>query len=382
MKKKICFVIANRANYGRIKPVLIEIKKNPKIELQIILTASSVLNRFGDLSDILIKDGFKNFKKCFVILEGGNPLTMAKSTGISIIEISSLFNLLKPDIVVTTGDRFETLATAISASYMNIILAHIQGGEITGSIDESVRHAVTKLSHVHFASTDKSKKNIIKMGEDPKYVFNTGCPSIDIIQKSKKKLYDVKLLNNSVGKVFEFNKPFILALFHPVTTEFSNIKKQINIFSSAINMLEKQVVWLWPNIDAGTDEISKTLRRFRENGLLKNVSFYKNFEVEDYLVLMKNASCAVGNSSSFIREGSYLKLPSVIVGKRQNKREIGSNVVFSNFNKNEIVSKINYQKDRKQKIKKSNIYGKGGAAKKIAKILNFVKPNIQKTLNY
>ncbi len=192
MKRKICFVIANRANYGRIKPVLLKLKKNKKIKLQIVLTASSVLSKFGDLSLILKKDGFNDFKKCHVILEGGSPLTMAKSTGISIIELSTVFDILKPNIVVTTGDRFETLATAIAASYMNIYLAHIQGGEITGSIDESVRHAVTKLSHIHFAATEKSKKNLIKMGEDPQNVFNTGCPSIDIIKNSKKKIQRYK----------------------------------------------------------------------------------------------------------------------------------------------------------------------------------------------
>ncbi len=382
MEKKICFVIANRANYGRIRPVLLQLKKNKKIKLQIVLTASSVLNKFGDLSKILNKDGFYNFKKCHVILEGANPLTMAKSTGLSVIELSTVFDILKPSIVVTTGDRFETLATAIAASYMNIGLAHIQGGEITGSIDESVRHAVTKLSHIHFAATKKAKENLIRMGEDPKYVFNTGCPSIDIIKNSKKKLKDIKSLSHGVGNIFNYNKPFVLVVFHPVTTEFLKIEDQINIFSNAINSIDNQIIWLWPNIDAGTDIISKTLRRYREEGKFKNVSFFKNFEVDDYIVLLKNTICAVGNSSSFIREGSYLKMPTVIVGNRQNKREVGNNIVFSKVNKNEIISKIKSQIQNKNKIRKSNIYGDGNSAKKISSLLSNIKPKIQKTLNY
>ncbi len=380
--KKICFVVASRANYGRIKFVLDELKKQKNVILQIVLTASSLLNRFGDISKIIKKDGFKINKKCFVMVEGGNPLTMAKSTGISISELSSVFDQLKPDIVVTTGDRFETLATAISASYMNILVAHIQGGEITGSIDESVRHAVTKLSHLHFASTERSKKNIIKMGENPKYVFNTGCPSIDIIKKKQKKMNEVKSLQNGVGKKFDINKPFLLVMFHPVTTEYYNTKFQIEILSDAISKLNNQVIWLWPNIDAGTDEISKTLRKCREKGKLKNVTFYKNFEVEDYIVILKKASCAIGNSSSFIREGSYLKLPTVIVGNRQQKREIGNNVIFSKFNKIEILKKIKQQIQNKSKIKRSLIYGKGNSAKSISKLLVSKNPKIQKILNY
>jgi UDP-hydrolysing UDP-N-acetyl-D-glucosamine 2-epimerase len=380
VKKKICFVIASRANYGRIKPVLFELKK--KINLQIILTASSLLDRFGNLTEILIKDGFKINKKCHVMIEGGDNLGMAKSTGLSILDLSNAFDELKPDVVVTVGDRFETLATAISASYMNITLAHIQGGEVTGSIDESVRHAITKLSHIHFAATDRSKKYIIKMGEDPKFVFNTGCPSIDIVKNNKKKLKDIKSLMNGVGQKFNFDKPYLTVIFHPVTTEFDVIKNQINILADAINEINLQVIWFWPNIDAGTDIISKVLRTFREKNKLKNVTFYKNFDVEDYITILKNTKCAVGNSSSFIREGSYLGTPSIIVGKRQNKREIGHNVIFSNFNKKNIIKKINNFIKGKKKITRNTIYGNGNASKKIAKLILNKKPSIQKTLKY
>ena len=352
------FCYASRANYGRIKPVLQEVRKNKKINLQIVLTASSVLERFGDLTPLLLKDRFKVSKKCYVMVEGGNPITMAKSTGISINELSSIFDEIKPDIVVTTGDRFETLATAIAASYMNIKVAHIQGGEITGSIDESVRHAVTKLSHIHFASTEKSKKNIIKMGEDPMYVFNTGCPSIDLIKKKRLSLKKIFSKNKGVGNKVDEKEDFILVLFHPVTTEYDKIKQQIKILSSAIEKINHQVLWLWPNIDAGTDLISKYLRKLREKNKLENVTFFKNFEAEDYLVILENALCAIGNSSSFIREGSYIKLPTVLVGNRQNKREVAKNIIFSKINENEILKKYKIQIRKKKKLKQSFLYGK------------------------
>ena len=177
MKKKICIVVNSRANYARIKSVLIQINKSSKLELQLILGASSLVERFGDLEKIIIKDGFKVKNKIYSIVEGDNLATMAKSTGLAIIELSNLFLNIKPDIVLTIADRFETIATAIAASYMNIPLVHTQGGEITGSIDESVRHAITRLSNLHFPSTLKSMKNLIKMGEDKKMIFLAGCPS-------------------------------------------------------------------------------------------------------------------------------------------------------------------------------------------------------------
>ena len=315
------------------------------------------------------------------MVEGGNPITMAKSTGISINELSSIFDEIKPDIVVTTGDRFETLATAIAASYMNIKVAHIQGGEITGSIDESVRHAVTKLSHIHFASTEKSKKNIIKMGEDPMYVFNTGCPSIDLIKKEIK-FKKIFSKNKGVGNKVDEKEDFILVLFHPVTTEYDKIKQQIKILSSAIEKINHQVLWLWPNIDAGTDLISKYLRKLREKNKLENVTFFKNFEAEDYLVILENALCAIGNSSSFIREGSYIKLPTVLVGNRQNKREVAKNIIFSKINENEILKKYKIQIRKKKKLKQSFLYGKGNSSKIISKLLFEKNPPIQKSLKY
>ena len=187
---KIVFVIVNRANYGRVKPLILALKKNKKFNVEIVVTSSALLKNYGKLENILKKDGVKVDYRIFNHISGENNQTMSKSVGLLTIELSSLFANVKPQMVFTIADRYEILATSIAASYSNIFLVHLQGGEKTGSIDENVRHAVTKLSHLHLACTQIAKKRIIKMGEKKKYVFNVGCPSIDLIRKInfKKKL--------------------------------------------------------------------------------------------------------------------------------------------------------------------------------------------------
>ena len=329
-KRKICILVNSRANYARIKTVLSEINNKSNLQLQLVIGASAVLDRFGDLTKIIKKDGFKIAGKIYSIVEGENPTTMAKSTGLAIIELSTLFENLKPNIVLTVADRFETLSTAIAASYMNIPLAHTQGGEVTGSIDESVRHAITKLSNVHFPATKKAYKNLLKMGENPKNVYLTGCPSIDLAKK-----IDPTIPNNfftkygGVGPKIDPKRPYLVVLQHPVTTEYGKGIKQINETINAINSIKIQTVWLWPNVDAGSDEISKGLRTFREIKKPKLIHFYKNFSPEDFLKLIKNCSCIIGNSSSAIREGSYLGIPAVNIGTRQKGREHGKNIIFT-----------------------------------------------------
>ncbi len=174
-KRKVCIVVNSRANYGRIKTVLRALADRSDVELQIIVGASALLDRFGNVRAIIEHDGFSINGTVYSIVEGENPTTMAKSTGLAIIELATMFENLKPDVVLTVADRFETLATAVAASYMNVPVAHTQGGEVTGSIDESVRHAITKLSHIHFPATEQAARNIIRMGEDPRPCIGPGA---------------------------------------------------------------------------------------------------------------------------------------------------------------------------------------------------------------
>ena len=234
---------------------------------------------------------------------------MAKSTGMAITELATHFENLKPDIVVTVADRFETLSTAVAASYMNIALAHSEGGEVTGSIDESVRHAITKLAHIHFPATKRAKDYLLRMGEEKESVHLTGCPAIDLVAESDLNLpKDLFKRTSGVGDELTTNKDYIIVLQHPVTTEFGSGLKQIQETLDAVHKVSKtgmQIVWLWPNVDAGSDDISKGIRMFRDREEARNMHFYKNFTPEDYVLLLANASCIVGNSSSGLREAFW-----------------------------------------------------------------------------
>ena len=385
IKKKICVVINNRANYARIKSVLIAIKKNDKLELQIVLGSSAILNRYGAVSNIIKKDGFKINHIVYTLVEGENLLTMSKSTGLSIIEFSTAFDQLKPDIVLVVADRYETLAAGIAASYMNIVLAHTQGGEVTGSIDESVRHATTKLAHIHFPASLNAKKNIIKMGENPKKVYLVGCPSLDLIKKNQLDIdenFKKKYSKYGVGELkIDFNKPYIVILQHPVTTEYEHIKKNIEQTIQAALKIQQQIVWLWPNVDAGSDIVSKSIRRVREEQKPKNIRWQKNYNPEDYLKLIYNSSCLVGNSSSAIREGAFLGIPAVNIGNRQHNREHGKNIIHVDYNSKNILKAISIQ-IKKKKYSRNKIFGDGKAGERIGKILSNIKLDIIKSLNY
>ena len=383
-KKKICVIINNRANYARIKSVLTAIKNHKKLDLQLILESSAILPRYGQVDKIIRKEGFKINEVIYTVIEGENPITMSKSSGLAVIELTTIFSSLKPDIILTIADRYETLPIAMASTYMNIPLAHTQGGEITGSIDESVRHATTKLAHIHFPATKKSALNLKRLGEYPKNIYFTGCPSIDLIKSANLRI-DKKFINKysptGVGSKINFLQPYIVILQHPVTTEYGSGLKQIKATIDAVKDLNIQIVWLWPNVDAGSDDISKGLRIFREENKKKKIKFYKNFDPENYLKLISNSACLVGNSSSALREGSYLGVPAVNIGTRQNGRERGKNVLHVGYNSKKIKTAI-ISRIKSKKFKGEKIYGDGNAGKRIAEILSKVKVNIQKKLNY
>lgn len=382
-KRKVCVVIASRANYGRIKSVLLAIAQHSALELQIIVGASALLHRFGNVIDVIRRDGFEPNASIYSIVEGENLTTMAKSTGMGILELATQFENLSPDIVLTVADRFETMSTAIAASYMNIALAHTQGGEVTGSIDESVRHAISKLAHLHFPATHLAEQRLLKMGEEPERIRMTGCPAIDAIHGIDLSISPETFAGyGGVGATIDPSKPYIVVLQHPVTTEYGSGFQQINQTLAAVSKLRMQTVWLWPNVDAGSDDISKGLRMYREKERPDYMQFFKNFSVEDYARLISNASCLIGNSSSGIREGAYLGTPVVNIGSRQQGRERAANVVDVGYDANEIYTQIKrqivhgrYMSDR--------LYGDGNAGVRIADYLATMSiHNLQKRLTY
>ncbi len=380
--RKICVVVASRANYGRVKPVLSAIKNHPELELQLVVGASMLLDRYGKAIDVVKADGFNPAKQIYYILEGESLSTQAKSTGIGIIELSTAFEELKPDVVITVADRFETMATAIAASYLNIPLAHIQGGEITGNIDETVRHAITKLAHYHFPATEESGKRLMKMGEEEWRIKITGCPSIDTLVQQKTTLEDCKeFVKKRTNVTVDLNKPFILVAQHPVTSEYLDGRKQITETLYALREYKEQKIILWPNIDAGSNLVSLGIRNFQDKYGNEQFFYFKNFPPEVYNCLLKNAVCLVGNSSSFIREASFLGTPAVIVGDRQEGREHGKNVEFATYDKDDIVRCIHKQITH-GKYNSEHIFGSGQAGTMIADYLATVELNINKRMTY
>ena len=380
--RKICVVVNSRANYGRVKSVMRATSQHPKLKLQLLVGASALLHRFGSVVDIIRADGFEPTAVVHSIVEGETPTTMAKSTGLGILELASQFENIKPDVVLTVADRFETIATAIAASYMNIPVAHTQGGEVTGSIDESVRHAVTKLAHIHFPSSQRAYDFLIRMGEDADRVHLTGCPAMDVVAQSDLALPpDLFKRYAGVGANIDPAKPYLVVLQHPVTTEYGQGFAQIGQTLKAISSIGMQAAWLWPNVDAGSDDVSKGLRVFREHNNPDYLHFYRNFSPEDYVRLLKSCAVLVGNSSSGLREGAFMGVPVVNIGTRQQGRERAENVTDVGYDAGAIEAAIRKQL-KHGPYTPSKLFGDGTAGKQIADILATAEFRIQKMLSY
>lgn len=385
--RKICVFIGSRANYSSIKSVMRSVKAHPALQLQLVVGASAVLDRFGNVVDIIRKDGFIPDFTFHNNVEGEIPVTMAKSTGLGLIEAAMIFDNLKPDYLVVVGDRFEMMAVTLAAAYMNIRIAHTMGGEVTGTIDESIRHAITKFAQVHFPASDDAKKRILKLGEDPAFVFNVGCPRMDLVlEEIKHDSYQVldQIFEkfHGVGTTgFDLRKPFLLVSQHPVTTEFGNNRKQIEETLYALDKLKMPTIMLWPNIDAGSDDISTGIRAFREKHRPEWLHLFKNLPTNIYIHLMNTTSCLVGNSSSGLREGATIGTPVINIGTRQYKREMGDNVISVDYSREEIYQAIVTQ-IKKGKYPSQGIYGDGKAGDRIASILAEINPSVQKTIMY
>jgi UDP-hydrolysing UDP-N-acetyl-D-glucosamine 2-epimerase len=383
-RRKVCVVITARPSYSRVRSVLSALRQREDVELQIVVAASALLERYGNVSKIVEQDGFTVSGRAFTIVEGETLVTSAKSMGLGVVELSTLFDALKPDVVVTVADRFETLATAVAASYTNIPVAHVQGGEVTGSIDEKVRHAVTKLADLHFASTQLAAERIVRLGERPASVFWTGCPSIDIaaqVRNDSAESFNPFKLYGGVGPTFNLDDGFIVVMQHPVTTEFHDAADQIVETLSAVINLDVNAFWFWPNIDAGSDAVSKMLRTYREEGRTKRIHFFRNLKPEDFLKLMLRSRGIVGNSSVSIREGSFLGVPAVNAGTRQQFRERGMNVMDVDHDAEAIRSAIEKQWERRR-YPSDNLYGDGTAGQHIARLLASVPLSYEKVLAY
>ena len=367
-RRKILVTTGTRAEYGILRSLLKEIKRSKKLKLFLIVTGSHLSKKHGYTIKDIKKDHFKISYK-IPMITNDNKTDVVKGLGFSIVKFATVFNKIKPDFNLVLGDRDEMLASSIVAYHMNIPNAHIHGGDVSGGIDEYTRHAITKISNIHFVATEKSRKRVLKMGENPKYVFVTGSPSIDELlqenftdKKTLMKKYNVKLDNHT-----------IILLQHPVTTQNEYAEKQIKTTLKAITQIGYETIAISPNADPGNSKIFKQL-----NFLSKKynfVNFYASLPREDYLGLLKYSGVLVGNSSSGLIEGSYFGIPVINIGSRQIGREKAKNVIdvtndVSDTIKRKLLSATNSKKHR---YPRSYIYGKGNSSKKIVKYLETIK---------
>jgi UDP-hydrolysing UDP-N-acetyl-D-glucosamine 2-epimerase len=384
MRRKVCVVVTARPSYSRIKTALKAIQAHPDLDLQLVVAASALLDRYGNAARYIEDDGFEIAARVYMVLEGENLASMAKTTGLGLLELATVFDNLKPDVVVTIADRYETLATAVAASYMNIPVAHVQGGEITGSIDEKVRHAVTKLADLHFVCTEQASVRVVRMGEEAQNVYMTGCPSIDLaseVLKDPTLNFDVFEKYGGVGPKIDIANGYIVVMQHPVTTEYQQARNHILETLYAVRDVGMPTLWFWPNVDAGSDGTSGGIRSFRENEGPQNIHFFKNMMPTDFLRVLYNSKCLVGNSSVGIRECSYLGVPVVDIGSRQAGRDRGRNVINVGYSRNDIAAAIKHHLNN-GRCPHDPLYGDGHAGENIAKLLAIAPLGIEKRLTY
>jgi len=377
-------VITARPSYSRVRTALTAIQQHPELELQIVAAASVMLDRYGNTVQHIQRDGFRVHAKVYMVLEGENLITSAKTTGLGLVELATVFDNLKPDIVVTIADRYETLATAVAAAYMNIPLAHIQGGEVTGSIDEKVRHAVTKLADYHFVATQKAAERVIRMGENPERVYVTGCPSIDLadqVARDPGPKIDPFEKYGGVGARVDLSNGYLVVMQHPVTTEYEKSRAYVTETLYAIKEMGLPTLWFWPNVDAGSDGTSKGIRAFRELEQPGNIHFFKDIPPLDFLRMIYHSECIIGNSSVGVRECSYLGIPAVNIGIREAGRERGPNVIDVGYERGEIKQGIRQAIEGSRPMSVT-LYGDGHAGERIARILAEVPLQYEKKLTY
>ena len=384
-KRKICIVLTTRGNYAKMKAVMFGINNDPDLELQLILGGMVVLEKYGRILQTLKLEQIQVARTINFVIEGETLSTMAKSSGLAVTEFATAFEDLQPDVVLVIADRFECLPIAMAAAYMNIAVAHVEGGEVSGSIDESIRHAITKLAHLHFPASREAAERIERMGEDPSSIYTVGGTSMDILrQLDLDNLNPVRKYQQDYGTgtlVEVVPNEYLVLIQHPVTTEYYENLEHINETIEALEELKMPTIWIMPNMDAGSDGINKGVRVFREKKRPDYVHFFKSLPIEYYGPLLKNAACILGNSSSGIRESAFLGTPAVNIGTRQDGRQRGRNVVDVNYDHNEIVAVI------KQQIahgcyKPDYLYGDGYSAEKVVKVLKKAEFLLQKKITF
>jgi UDP-hydrolysing UDP-N-acetyl-D-glucosamine 2-epimerase len=379
MTDSVASVVTTRSQYARVKTLYKRLESDPRVDFDLIVSGGGLVHRFGDLTETLAAEGIEVERKIHTLLEGGEPVNQAKTTGMGLVEFATAFRELDPDVVLTSGDRYETMATTMAASYLNIPVVHLEGGEISGSLDDKVRHATTKMADYHFVSTERSERVVSQLGEPEDRIYNTGCPSIDICRAVRERDdtdYDPQREYGGVGGDVDVDEDYIIVQYHPLPTEYETNYEKVQELLNAFDRLNVQAFWFWPNMDAGTDQVSKAIREYREQHTADDVRFFINLDPHDYLTLIRNAAVVVGNSSVGIRECSFFGVPSVNIGDRQQSRERGENVLDTTCGADEITDAVKTQLAH-GRYPRSTLYGDGTASEQITDIICDLDPTLK-----
>jgi len=368
MMYKICVVVTARPSYSRVKTVLEAIRAHPYLTLQLVVCGPALLRRYGTVASTIAADGFPIAARLHTAVEGGDPEIMAHTTALTMTHLASTFAQLQPDAVLTIADRFETLATATAAAYMGIPLIHLQGGEVSGSIDDKVRNAVTQLADLHLVATDRARERVEYMidQDEWKNVRVTGCPSIDLCLRAP--ITPPGVLMDGVGHALNTAAPFVLVMQHPVTDSYLSAYDQTVSTWRGVMATGLPALWLWPNVDAGSDRVSKAIRMLRAAHPNAPVHVSRGLRPEDFITVAKSASVVVGNSSFGIREASFLGLPAINIGARQRGRERAANVVDIGYGPTTLTREILRLKDLR--FPPSHLYGDGTSGDLCAEIIS------------
>ena len=380
-KRKILYISGARADYGLMRETLFSIKRHPSLKIEIAVTGMHLMSEFGKTIDEIEKDGFKIYK-IEARYKKDNKESMATFIGEMVHFLAKAIKKINPDMILLLGDRGEMLAGAIVGTYLTIPVVHIHGGDVTGSVDDVARNAITKLSNIHFPATKKSAERIKKMGEDAWRIFVVGAPGLDTILNEK--LFSREEISKKYK--LDLEKPIILVIQHPVTTEAKKTGNQIRETLEALKEMKCQTVIIYPNADAGGRRIIKIIEKYRKHPFIK---IYKNIIHKDYLSLMKIVNVMIGNSSGGIIEAPSFHLPVVNIGSRQTGRECTKNLINVPPQKKAIkraIEKALFNKKFKKRVLYcTNPYGDGKASNRIIKILSKVKIDkklLQKKLTY
>ncbi|KTC91641.1 UDP-N-acetylglucosamine 2-epimerase [Fluoribacter dumoffii] len=365
--RKIIYVTGTRADYGLMREVLKKLDAAPDIDLAVCVTGMHLAPLYGNTLKEIELDEFRICGQVPVDIEQSTHLTMAKSIGYEIIGITEIFAKEQPDLVLVLGDRGEMLAAAIAAVHLNIPIVHLHGGERSGTVDEMIRHAISKLSHYHFVATESSKERLIKMGENESAISVVGAPGLDEIYK----FHPTKRMNFYHRYEFDENKKTALLIYHPVVQETFNIQSQFQNAIHAALDLDLQVICLEPNADAGGQLIREALR---DLGTHRNVRIIKHLPRAEFIDCLAHVDVMLGNSSSGIIEAASFNLVVVNIGSRQNLREAGDNVIHVDISCEAIRDGLNEALKRPKKSYK-NIYGDGNTSDRCYQLLKTISLN-------